>query len=116
MKRKNDINNHSREARLKLAYEYSNYCKVLQEQGFEVSIAIISIFKEIHALNRIQLKNYFEFYLKKTITEIKKEIKNQYTQILKKELKNVAGLDLIIYIIVSFYFLTNIVMDYHVKI
>ncbi len=87
--------NHSRSSRLALAYAYSNLCCMLQKQNFEIIIATISMFKEIHELNRIQLNNYFEVFLKTPIEELKRrDSKSIYSKYESLEIKNVAGIDL----------------------
>jgi adenylylsulfate kinase-like enzyme len=41
--------NHGREGRLALAFQYAHLCRVVASQGLTVVIATISLFKEIHA-------------------------------------------------------------------
>ncbi len=91
---KND-KNHSRSSRLALAYAYSNLCCMLQKQNLDVIIATISMFKEIHELNRIQLNNYFEVFLKTPIEELKRrDSKGIYSKYDNLGIGNVAGIDL----------------------
>jgi cytidine diphosphoramidate kinase len=89
--------NHSREGRLALAMQYSRLCQMLAKQGIIVVIATISMFKEIHEWNRINIPGYFEIYLKVPLEELQrrdpKQIYSRYEQGL---LHNVAGLDLAI--------------------
>ena len=42
---------YNREARIKLAIQYAQICKVLSSQGFTVIIATISMFREVYAWN-----------------------------------------------------------------
>ena len=51
-------NDYDRKSRLLLARQYSNLGKILSDQGFTVIISTISLFQEIHAWNRENLKNY----------------------------------------------------------
>ena len=87
--------NHSREARISLAMSYSRLCLNLILQGFTVVIATISLFREIHNWNRLNIPGYFEVYLKIPIQELyKRDPKGIYARFSRSEIKNVAGLDL----------------------
>jgi adenylylsulfate kinase len=89
--------NHGREGRLALAFQYSHLCRVIANQGLTVVIATISLFKEIHAWNRANLPGYFEVYLKVTIDELRqRDPKGIYRRFDEGEIKDVAGLDLLI--------------------
>ena len=88
-------NNFAREERLALGCAYSNLCKILQSQGFDIIIATISMFKEIYELNRKQINNYFEVYLKTSIEELRRrDSKGIYSKFDNSEINSVAGLDL----------------------
>jgi adenylylsulfate kinase-like enzyme len=92
-----NIQNHGREGRLALAMQYSKMCRVIASQGFTVVIATISMFREVHALNRASLPNYFEVYLKVPVEELRRrDPKGIYRRFEVGELRNVAGLDLAI--------------------
>ena len=85
---------HGREARLAIAYKYSELCKLLSDQGLTVVIATISLFHEIHEWNRLNLKNYHEIYLKVPISELRRrDPKGIYRRHSAGEIQNVAGLD-----------------------
>lgn len=86
---------YSREARLNLAMQYSKICHLLALQEFNVVISTISLFNEIHTLNRKVLEKYFEIYLTapKEILE-SRDPKGIYAAHSRGERKNVAGLDL----------------------
>jgi cytidine diphosphoramidate kinase len=87
--------NHGRAARLELAMQYAHLCKVIVKQGITVVIATISLFKEVHAWNRINLPGYFEVYLKVPMEELRRrDPKKIYHRFDAGELSNVAGLDL----------------------
>lgn len=87
--------NHGREGRLALAKQYAHLCRVLADQGLTVVIATISLFKEIHDWNRINLPGYFEVYLKVPLDELRRrDPKGIYRRFDAGELTNVAGLDL----------------------
>jgi adenylylsulfate kinase len=86
---------HTREDRLALALRYSRLCKLLSDQGFDVAIATISLFEEVHDWNRKNLPGYCEIFLDVPIDELKRrDTKGIYERFDRKELKNVAGIDL----------------------
>ncbi len=88
-------NNHSRENRMNLAFQYSKLSKFLSDKGNIVIISTISMFNEIYKWNRKNMKNYFEIYLKVPIKELKnRDPKKIYSRYFNDEIKNVAGLDL----------------------
>lgn len=87
--------NHGRDGRLALAFQYAHLCRVIATQGLIVIIATISLFKEIHAWNRTNLPGYFEVYLNIPIEELRRrDPKGIYKRFDAGELTNVAGLDL----------------------
>lgn len=89
--------NHGREGRLALAFQYAHLCRVVAHQGLTVVIATISLFKEIHAWNRENLPGYFEVYLKVPLEELRRrDPKGIYRRFDAGELADVAGLDLLI--------------------
>jgi adenylylsulfate kinase-like enzyme len=89
------IRAHKRSDRLDLALRYSKLCKLLADQGFNVAIATISMFKEVHEWNRKNLPGYCEIYLNVPMDELKRrDSKGIYEKAAKNEIVNVAGLDL----------------------
>lgn len=87
--------NHGREGRLALAFQYAHLCRILAGQGVTVVIATISLFREIHAWNRANLPGYFEVYLKVPVEELRRrDSKDIYRRFDVGEISNVAGLDL----------------------
>jgi len=86
---------YSRSDRLSLALKYSRLCKLLSNQNVDVIIATISMFKEVYAWNRENLKNYFEVYLKvPQEVVIDRDAKGLYKKYLSGRSTNVAGFDL----------------------
>lgn len=51
------------EGRLALAYQYSDLCGMLAAQDQVVLIATIALFRDIHAKNRRDLRNYVEIFM-----------------------------------------------------
>jgi len=87
--------NHGRQGRLTLAFQYSNLCRILASQGMIVVISTISLFREVHAWNRANLPGYYEVYLKTPLEELRRrDSKGIYQRYDAGQLTNVAGLDL----------------------
>ena len=87
--------NHGRQPRLLLALQYARLCRALALQNLTVIIATISLFKEVHQWNRMNLPNYFEVYLKVPLDELRRrDPKGIYRSFDAGHLANVAGLDL----------------------
>ena len=88
---------HTRESRIELALKYAQMCRLLSSQGFTVVIATISMFNEVYAWNRANLPRFFEIYLKVPIKELRsRDPKNIYQRHTDGDLRNVAGLDLVV--------------------
>lgn len=86
---------HTREDRMALALRYSRLCKLLSDQGFDVAIATISLFEEVHKWNRENLPGYCEIFLDVPLDELKRrDTKGIYERFERNEIKNVAGIDL----------------------
>ena len=82
---------HTREERLKIAMTYVRLVKMLSDQGYDVVIATISLFQEVHNWNKLKIKNLFNIFLDVPIEELKKrDPKNIYKNFSKKKL--IAGL------------------------
>lgn len=86
---------HTRADRLNLTLRYSKLCRLLTAQGFDVAIATIGLWKEVHAWNREHLPGYVEILLKVPLEELaRRDPKKIYERARRGELKNVAGVDL----------------------
>jgi len=85
----------SRDIRIRLAMSYARLCRAIAEQNQIVVIATISLFREVHIWNRMNLPGYCEIYLKVPIQELRRrDPKGIYQRFDKGEILNVAGLDL----------------------
>src|SRR5690606_38160129 len=81
--------------RLALAMRYSKMCKLLSDQGFDVAIATISLFDEVHQWNRDNLPGYCEIFLDVPLDELRRrDSKGIYERLERREISNVAGVDL----------------------
>lgn len=88
-------NGYSRHERFKLAQKISNLCSFLSNQGINVVCATIGLFKEIHQLNRTQIKDYIEVYIDVSMEElIRRDKKGLYSGAISGEIKNVVGVDI----------------------
>jgi adenylylsulfate kinase len=86
---------YTREERIALAMRYARLCKLLSEQGIDVVIAVIGMFKEIHKWNRVNIANYIEIFIDTPLSELKKrDPKKLYRDVELGVIKNVAGIDL----------------------
>lgn len=86
---------YTREERIALAMRYARLCKLLSDQGVDVVIAVIGLFKEVHEWNRKNISNYIEIFIDTPLSELKKrDPKNIYRDFELGVLKNVAGIDL----------------------
>lgn len=90
-----ESNDYSYYGRMSLSIKYSKLCKMLSDQGIDVICCTISMFDECRSWNRENISNYKEIYLKVSIDElIKRDQKELYTKALRKEIKNVMGIDI----------------------
>jgi len=86
---------YTREERVALAMRYSRLCQLLSNQGFDVVIAVIGLFKEIHIWNRENISNYIEIFIDTPLDELKRrDPKGLYKMCGSGKIKNVAGMDL----------------------
>ena len=86
---------YTRKERIALAMRYARLCKLLSEQGIDVVIAVIGLFKEVHKWNRENITNYIEIFIDTPLSELqKRDPKNIYRDFELGLIKNVAGIDL----------------------
>ena len=86
---------YKRKERIALAMRYARLCKLLSEQGLDVVIAVIGLFKEVHKWNRENITNYIEIFIDTPLSELKKrDPKNIYRDFELGLINNVAGIDL----------------------
>ena len=90
----NDLG-HDREDRIKNAIRISKMCEFLTNQNIHVVCATMSLFKEIHEMNKKNILNYNEIFINVDIPElVKRDSKGLYAKALNGEIKNVIGIDL----------------------
>jgi len=67
----------------------------LINQGIDVVISVIGLFKELHRWNKENIPNYIEIFIDTPLEELKKrDPKDIYKRFTSGKIKNVAGLDL----------------------
>ncbi|MDC1005771.1 adenylyl-sulfate kinase [Opitutales bacterium] len=82
---------YTKKERLELGFKYSKLCKLLTDQGCDVVIGVIGLFKELHSWNRQNISNYIEIFIDTPLAELKKrDSKGIYSG----TKLNVAGVDL----------------------
>lgn len=90
----NDLS-HNPKDRLKNAYRISKLCEFLTSQNIHVVCSTMSLFKEIHQMNRKNIANYYEIFVDVNIKElIKRDSKGLYSKAISGNMKNVIGIDL----------------------
>jgi len=86
---------HTREARFLVAQQIARLCKFLTEQNINVVCATISLFNDIHKFNRDRNRKYAEIYIHCEMDElIRRDQKNLYSRALRKEIRDVVGVDI----------------------
>ncbi|RXJ55478.1 adenylyl-sulfate kinase [Candidatus Marinarcus aquaticus] len=90
----NDLG-HTPKDRLENAKRIHKMCKFLISQDINVVCATMSLYKEIHDLNRKEIEEYFEIFIECTIEElIKRDQKGLYSKALKGQRDDVVGVNL----------------------
>lgn len=90
----NDLG-HTPKDRFENAKRISKMCSFLVNQNITVVCATMSLYKEIHELNKKTIKNYYEIFIECDMEElIKRDQKGLYSSAIKGDIKNVVGVDL----------------------
>lgn len=86
---------HHIEGRRKNAERICRLCHLLDEQGFDVVCAILSIFPESRTWCRQNLSSYLEVFIDTPVDDlVKRDSKGIYARYLSGEIHDVAGFDL----------------------
>jgi adenylylsulfate kinase-like enzyme len=86
---------HGREARLANAYRIARLAHLIVAQDVNVVCATMSLFREVHELNRARAPNLCEVFLDVGIEELtRRDIKGLYAKALRGEKRDVVGVDL----------------------
>ena len=80
--------------RLENARRMHKICKFLVNQNINVICSTMSLFKEIHDLNKKNISNYYEIFIECEINElIKRDQKGLYSKALKEKKNDVVGIN-----------------------
>ena len=86
---------YDRESRIKIGHKYHALARFLENNGLLVICAVMGLFDEIYTLNRTNLKNYFEVFIKCNFDEIvRRDKKGLYSRAMGGKIKNVVGVDI----------------------
>ncbi|SES85027.1 adenylylsulfate kinase [Natronincola peptidivorans] len=86
---------HSLRERMEVARRISSFCRFMDQQDIHVVCCTISLFDEIHRLNRENLADYYEVFIDVDMEElIRRDKKGLYSGAIKGEILNVVGIDL----------------------
>jgi adenylylsulfate kinase-like enzyme len=86
---------HDPEGRIKNARRIANLCKFLVGQDINVVCATMSLYSEIHELNRSFPSEYYEIFLECSMDELRKrDQKGLYSLAMEGKAKNIVGVDL----------------------
>lgn len=86
---------HTSKDRLENAKRIHRMCKFLISQNINVVCATMSLYKEIHELNRDEIENYFEVFIECNMEElVKRDQKGLYSQALKGKRDDVVGVSI----------------------
>ena len=78
-----------------MAERMSRLCGCLVKQDIHVICATISMYKEIHALNRATIEGYYEVFVDVSMENLVARDKKQlYSRALRHEIRSVVGVDL----------------------
>ena len=86
-----NLKGYSKKDRKNIGYIYHDVCKRLSDNGVNILIDVVCLFKDIRKQNRKYLKNYIEVYIE---TDFKKVIRKKSKPFYRKKTKNVWGKDL----------------------
>ena len=90
----NDLGHHLKD-RKKNAIRISKMCEFLTNQNINVVCSTMSLFKEVHKLNREIISQYYEIFIDVNMDElVKRDSKDLYAKVKKGEIQNVIGIDL----------------------
>ncbi len=90
----NDLG-HTPKDRLENAKRIHRMCKFLISQNINVVCATMSLYKEVHTLNRKEIKNYVEVFIECDIEElIRRDQKGLYSNAVSGKIQNVVGVNL----------------------
>ena len=86
---------YDKKSRKIIAMQYVKLAKIFTDQGINVVFATISMFDDVRNWNKVNIIKYIEIYIKVPFNKIIEKDKNKlFSKALKKEEKNVVGIDI----------------------
>ena len=86
---------YDKKSRKNIAMQYVRLAKIFTDQGINVVFATISMYDEVRNWNKVNIVKYIEIYIKVPFNKIIENDKNKlFSKALKKEEKNVVGVDI----------------------
>ena len=86
-----DLKKYNRASKIMYGHNFSKLAKFLTDQGFNVVLNVIGMFRSVRKRNRSNIKNYIEIYIE---TDLKKIIKIGKKKTYKNNKKNIVGKDI----------------------
>lgn len=85
---------YSREERMKMSKVIRLISKLLNDNGIDVIVAAIAPYQEMREINRNEIENYLEIYVKCSLEVcVERDTKGLYKKALRGEVKHVVGID-----------------------
>ncbi|NOQ29642.1 MAG: adenylyl-sulfate kinase [Helicobacteraceae bacterium] len=89
----NDLR-HNQQDRLENAKRIHRMCKFLVSENINVVCTTMSLYKEVHDLNRKEINNYIEIFIECSMEElIRRDQKELYSKALKGKLDDIVGIN-----------------------
>lgn len=86
---------HGRDSRVRFGFRYSRLSQLISGQGVTTIVSTISLVREIHQWNRVNISRYLEIYLKVPLDELcRRDPKGIYRRYRAGEITDVWGMDL----------------------
>ena len=85
------LNKFTKKTRLENGKKFSELCKIITNQKINIIFAVVGMMHKIRYLNKKNIKNYVEIYIKSDVKEI---IKRGKKRLYFNHKKNIVGLDI----------------------
>ena len=86
-----ELRGFDKKTRISIGIKFSRMCKLITNQNINIIFAVVGLIDKIRFLNKKNIKNYIEIYIKSDINQI---IKNKQKKIYFKNKENIVGLDI----------------------
>ena len=85
------LNKYDKSSRLKYTEQYSQFLKFITNQGVNVIFTVVGLFDKIRTLNRKNINNYVEIFIRTNVSKIKKKRKKR---IYLKKTNEIVGIQI----------------------